>query len=78
MAVAAIHYMNPGNTLGWQKTACGIECRPCGDVSDEYDTLVGNRIEAKYRNWKGVTCRRCLRNCASPGGKLERIAAARR
>lgn len=68
MSQTAIHYMNPGDT--WQKTACGIDCRPCSNSSSEYDTAIGGRIKAKYREWKGVTCKRCLRNCAAPGGKL--------
>jgi len=41
---------------------------------DEYDSWDGRRFEAKYRDWKGVNCGRCLKNPHSPNGKFAALA----
>jgi hypothetical protein len=45
---------------GWVRTQCGTEAYPTG-VTDEFDTALCNRVEAKLDGWDGVTCKRCMR-----------------
>jgi hypothetical protein len=59
--VHKVHFIGSQDASGWQSTACGIYAMRTG-VSDEYETEDNRRIEARYHEWKGVTCGRCLRN----------------
>jgi hypothetical protein len=53
--------MGGASAKGWNHTACGIYAHPT-NVSDEWETDICRRIEAKYNDWSGVTCGRCLKN----------------
>jgi len=60
-----VHWMGGAGVKGWNHTACGVYAMPT-KVTDEYETDDNRRIEAKYLDWKGVTCARCLKNPHAP------------
>jgi hypothetical protein len=64
-----VHWIGSQDRYGYQQTACGMQGVRCQGFDTEYDTVEGNRFEANYRDWQGVTCKRCLRNPHAPGGR---------
>ena len=63
-----VHWIGSVLKSGWQSTACGM-MGWATSVADEYDTEDSSRFEAKYHDWKGVTCGRCLKNPHAPKAK---------
>jgi hypothetical protein len=56
-----MHFIpHPPVLMGPDKTACGME--GYHHQGDEYDTATCDRFAAKLDDWKGVTCKRCLRS----------------
>lgn len=73
--MAKIHWIGSGNLRGWAATACGIHAQKTNGEPDKYDTDLGRRIEAKHCEWRGVTCKACLRNIHAPGGRHHNLRA---
>lgn len=64
-----VHKIGSQDRYGWQQTVCGMFGMQERNLDNEYSTEQGNRFEARYEDWKGVTCKRCLRNPHAPGNR---------
>ena len=60
-----VHWIGSILKDGWQYTACGM-VGMATKVTDEYDTQDSSRFTAKYHDWNGVTCGRCLKTHLRP------------
>lgn len=57
-----VHYIHePPNYMAFDRTACGLAGQYEPDTAGEYSTVAGDRFEARLQDWRGVTCKRCLR-----------------
>jgi hypothetical protein len=57
-----VHFIGSQDRHGFQTTACGMYGHRCKGFNTEYETDIGQRFEAHYKDWQGVNCKRCQRN----------------
>jgi hypothetical protein len=58
--MARTHFTFGSNYAGWFKTTCGLVGYPDKRTENEFETAENRRFEAKFREWRGVTCKKCL------------------
>lgn len=63
-----VHFIGASGRTSWAYTACGMQGMYA--FAGEYDTVNGDRFEARFKDWHGVTCKRCLRNPHAPGNRF--------